>query len=141
MQIKNSTNEVRIVTTMDKYGDDYFITIRKHQVKDYVDVQEIMEIISYLMGRLSSLRLGSNAFEIDKRYNQLHFHVIVSVNEYFKFKGISSIRGFRVYWKKIYNHKGLIRYLYKDSPNKYKQEEIINTNYYTHNKAPNRFIN
>ncbi len=116
----SSRSETTINDTMDNYLQSFFITIRKHQVKDYVDVQDIMNIIGYLISRLPTLRVGSNSFETDKRYKQLHFHGIITVNEYFRYKYLTSYSGFRIYWKPIYSHKGLISYITKDTPNKYK---------------------
>ncbi len=118
----------------------YFITIRKHQVKDFVGINDLMNILDYLMKRLTSLRLVNNSFEIDKKYAQLHFHAIIHVNEYFKYKSVSSYGGYRIFWVPVYDHVALIKYLYKDTQNnKYKQEIIIIDNYYTHKNAPNRF--
>lgn len=135
---KNFTNEERIGEPMDK---SYFITIRKHRVKDFVDVQEIMNILEKLYTVIPSLRLGINIFEIDKKYNQLHYHAIVKMeNKYFNYKTASSFNGFRIYWSPIYSHCGLKKYIQKDVHNKYQQEEIINNNFYLHPEAPNRFI-
>lgn len=125
----------------EKYNKKYFITIRKHQVKDYVDVQEIMNIIEFLMNKLPSLRLGSNSFEVDKKHRQLHFHSIVYLNEYLRYKAVSSFGGFRIFWKPVYDTNKLLKYITKDCNNKYKQEEIIFDNFYEHPLAPNRFIN
>ncbi len=125
-----------------KYESSYLITIRKHQVKDYVDVQEIMNIIGILMTKLPSLRLGSNSFEVDNKYRQLHFHSIVYISEYLRYKTVSSFGGFRIYWKAVYNIERLLKYIKKDVKNGIcQQEEIIVDNYFTHPKAPNRFIN
>ncbi len=139
---KYSTSKARIKDhTMQNNGKNYFVTIRKHQVKDYVDVQEIMDIISYIKYRLPSAELGNNCFEVDSKYRQLHFHGIFRIKEFFKYKTISTYGGFRIYWKPIYNSKTLIEYLVKNTHNQTaKQEEIISNNFYTHNKAPNRFI-
>lgn len=129
----NITNEVRIGRMIDPSIRNYFITIRKHQVKDFVDVQDLMNILNYIMHKVPSLRLGANSFEIDKVYNQLHFHAIVTTSHYFNFKGLTSHNGFRIYWKPVYSKKLLHHYIQKDAFNKYEQEQIIISNYYNHN--------
>ncbi len=119
----------------------YFITIRKHQVKDYVDVQDILNILGYLNDKLKTLKVFDNCFEVDKKYRQLHFHAIISTNEYFKYKTLSTYGGFRIYWKPIYNYKKLQSYIIKDCNSElWRKEEIISNNFYTHPKAPYRFI-
>ncbi len=139
----NTTNEVRIGNTMDYSTLDhqhraFFITIRKYQVKDYVDPQEIMETIHYLMDKVPSLRLGANSFEIDNKYKQLHFHSIVWIYGYIRYKSLTSHNGFRIYWKPVYSETSLIDYIKKDACNEYEQEQIIETNYYNNNYG---FIN
>lgn len=133
------TNEVRIGDIIDHMS--YFITIRKHRVKEYVDVDDIINIIEYLYTKIPSLRLGIYSFEIDKKYRQLYFHGLVQMKkQYFNYKSVVSHNGFRIYWKPVYHHYGLKKYINKDIHNKYKQEEIISDNYFTHPEAPNRFI-
>ncbi len=142
--MRSSTSETRIADTMDnhKFNNKFFITIRKHQVKDYVDVQNLMDILSLLLNKLPTLQVGSNSFEVDKKYKQLHFHAIVYTNEYFRYKTVSSIGGFRIFWRQIYNMTKLNKYILKDNDNKqYIQDIIIQDNYYQHIMAPNRFIN
>ncbi len=135
----NITNEERIGDSIDHCS--YFITIRKHRVKEYVDVQELMNILDYLYTKIPSLRLGINSFEVDNKYRQLHFHALVHIKgKYFDYKATTTHNGFRIYWKPVYSHYGLKRYISKDIHNKYKQEEIISNNYFTHPQAPNRFV-
>ncbi len=140
--MRSSTSETRINDTVDikgKYEKSYFITIRKHQVKDYVDVQDITNIMNIIFAKLSSLRLGSYSYEVDNKYRQLHFHAIVYLNEYLRYRAVSSFGGFRIYWKSVYNNQRLLKYINKGFKNKYQQEQIISDNFYTHPKAPNRF--
>ncbi len=119
----------------------YFLTVRKHQVKDFVSPDDIMNVIQYISQTIPSFLLGPNCYEIDRTYRQLHFHCIAMISEYFRYKAVSTYGGFRIYWKQVYNENVLTRYIHKNNIcNKYVQEEIIVNNFYTHNKAPNRFI-
>ena len=141
----NTTNKERISryhtnSNIRNIPKGYFLTIRKHQVKDYVDVQDIMNIIDHLITKFPSFTMGINSFEIDKTYNQLHFHAIVAIRESFLYKTNSSYGGFRLYWRPLYNKTDLISYITKDLYNKFQQDKIIIDNYYLHPKAPNRFV-
>lgn len=112
---------------------EYFLTIRKHQVKDYVSVQDLLDIIELLKSRLP-LEITDIVYEIDHKYNQLHSHLIARSQKSIFYKKNSSINGFRLYWLLIdKNKKSVLSYMHKDSYNKFEQEQIILTNYYRHN--------
>ncbi len=114
---------------------EYFLTIRKHNVKDYVSERNIKDITSELKNKLT-LEICDLVYEIDDRYNQLHSHVIVKSNRSIYYKDNTSTKGFRIYWKPIPTRRDrerIVSYMHKDSCNKYEQEQIIITNYYRHN--------
>ncbi len=119
----------------------YFLTIRKHQVKDYVDINDLLRIIEYLKTKFPSLAMGTNSFEVDNKYKQLHFHGIIEISEPFYYKGNTSFGGFRLYWRPLYNKNKLIKYITKDIFHPCQQDRIISNNYYLHKCAPSRFIN
>lgn len=113
---------------------EYFLTIRAHNVKVYVSEREIEDIVSELKARLD-IHISDLTYEIDKKYNQLHSHLMIRSRKNVYYKDNSSIRGFRVYWKPICcstDRSTVLLYIHKDSSNKYEQEQIIQTNYYNH---------
>ena len=111
---------------------EYFLTIRKHQVKDYVSEDDLVNILNTLERRLP-LIVTDVVYEIDSKYEQLHSHIILKTPLSVYYKQHSSINGFRVYWRKVVDLKPTYSYMHKDSCNKYEQEQIIITNYYRHN--------
>ncbi len=111
---------------------EYFLTIRKHQVKDYVSEEDLVSILNTLERRLP-LIVTDVVYEIDPKYLQLHSHIILKTPYSVYYKQHSSINGFRVYWRKVEDLKPTYSYMHKDSCNKYEQEQIIISNYYRHN--------
>lgn len=110
---------------------EYFLTIAKHQVKDYVSEFNIACVIHELKRRLS-FKVIDIVYEIDRKYDQLHCHVLIRSHRFINYKNNTSIIGFRVYWLPVKGDKGVISYMHKDSCNKYEQEQILLTNYYRH---------
>ncbi len=119
----------------------YIITIRKHQVKDYVVESDIDAVVSYLKLKHDSLKVLNHAYEIGHKYNQLHFHAMISLCHAIRYSDNSKHNGFFIHWKRIYNECNAVKYILKDSPNRYEQEQILTINKYCHSKAPNGFIN
>lgn len=111
---------------------EYFLTIRKHQVKDYVSEADLSDIIICLERRLPII-VSDVTYEIDHKYLQLHCHVLLKIDRNVYYKQHSSINGFRVYWRPVYDSKPTYNYMHKDSCNKYEQEHIILANYYRNN--------
>ncbi len=111
---------------------EYFLTIRKHQVKDYVKEEDLQCILTCLERRLP-LIVTDVAYEIDPKYLQLHSHILLKTPRSVFYKKHSSINGFRVYWRVVSDHQPVCDYIHKDSNDIYKQEEILMTNYYLHN--------
>ncbi len=122
-----------------KIRNKYFITIRKHQTTDQVLVVDIMKVLRILRNNLQSLKLCYNVYEVDKKYNQLHFHAIVNIDQYFKYNKLLSIDGFRLYWKPVYDINRLISYMQKQSQTAEEEESRIIINKYTHKKSLNYF--
>ncbi len=119
----------------------YLLTITKHKKTDYVLPQDIYPVLSILRLDLPTLVIIDQSFERSGHYTQLHYHAIVSITDYFKFKSYTSIKGFQLSWACINNLYGAQRYIFKDTKNKeHIQDEIIALNTYTHKKAPHLFI-
>ncbi len=108
---------------------EYFLTIRRHNVKLYVSEQDILNVLCELDRRMN-IKFKYIVYEIDNKYNQLHSHMLARTDKPVLFKNNSSINGFRVYWLHVYDGQPLVCYLHKDSCDKYQQEEILITNYY-----------
>ncbi len=110
---------------------EYFLTIRKHQVKDYVSEEDLQCILKCLGDRLQFIVIDL-IYEIDSKYDQLHAHLVIETNRSVYYKNHSSINGFRIYWLPANGRKRIINYMHKDSSNKYEQEQIILSNHYRH---------
>ncbi len=111
----------------------YLLTIRKHQVLDQVSELDIDEVVDYLKLRLKSLNIVTHSYEIDSRYNQLHYHAVVEVKHRVWYKDNSKYKGFRIHWVPIGNLCGAKEYVLKEASNKYEQEQILIKNYYCNN--------
>ncbi len=112
----------------------YLLTIRKHQVKDYVTPEEINDVILNLKLRIASLHITQSCYELDSKYQQLHWHAWVTTDKYIYYNKYSSNNGFRIYWRSLEGKSplGVIRYLHKQATNKIVQSQIIDLNYYNH---------
>ncbi len=112
----------------------YLLTIRKHQVKDYVTPEELTDVIINLKLRISSLHIIQDCYETDSKYQQLHWHAWVTTGEYIHYSKYSSNGNFRIYWRSLRQKSPIqvIQYLHKQATNKYVQSQIIDLNYYNH---------
>ncbi len=137
--IYNNMDDLEPKLSKIKVKNSYFLTIRKHQTTDYVTVDNICAVIQVLAKNLQTLKVCYNVYEVDKLYNQLHFHAIINIDQYFKYNKLLSINGFRLYWKKIYDIDKLISYMQKQSRTAFEEESKIIINKYTHKKAHNYF--
>ncbi len=119
----------------------YMLTISKHQKLSYVLPCDIYSVLQSLKADITSLIILDQSLETTGLYSQLHFHGLVSINEFFKFKNFKTINGFQLSWKTINNLCGALNYIYKDTHKKdHVQDQIIALNTYTHKKAPNLFL-
>ncbi len=122
------------------YKNLYMLTIQKHRKLDFVSVGELLEVLQHFMGSIDSFRILDHSFEVGKRYNQLHFHGLITCG-YFRFMSYKSFLGFKLTWSKMTNLNGCLNYIYKDTDKKaHLQDEIVCLNHFCHKKAPNRFI-
>ncbi len=123
---------------VNQYGTYYLISINKHQVKDYVTKADLDRIIIQLKWLETSLDIKDSAYELGHKYNQLHFHAIVKTKPSFRYRHLTKLDGYQIYWKKIIDNKDIVKistYIHKDSSNRFEQEEILECNYYLHNYA------
>lgn len=112
----------------------YFLTIRKFKVKEYVSPKELDAVLLTLQ-QLYSIIPKEKGAEIDPKYHQLHAHCIMSSTNKIRYKNLSRIGPFRLFWKEIktqHDYKKISNYIKKNAYNQYKQEEILIRNYYNH---------
>ncbi len=110
----------------------YFLTICKHQTKDYVTKQDLNNVITLLKLRNPTLVIETYIYEISPKYKQLHFHGTCTANKLICYKHNNSLLTYRVYWQRVYNLKTLTDYITKNVSNKYEQEQVLYTNWYNH---------
>lgn len=113
----------------------YLITVRKHQVKDYVDKSMLDEAMGYLKFKHNTLHIVDQCYEIDSKYKQLHYHAVVEIKHRIVYKDNSRYKLYRIHWVPVRDLEGALRYIKKQAYNKYKQEEILMINYYNNNYA------
>ncbi len=118
----------------------YLVTIRKHQVKDYVDQQMLDFVILQYKLKHDTLRVYDHCYEIDSVYHQLHFHGIFGLCHPIRYKDNCSFNGFIIHWSPIGDLFGAIRYIQKQAYNVASQEQLLTLNKYCHPKATNEFI-
>ncbi len=114
----------------------YMITIRKHQVKDFVTVCELASILDNLIINdlgWASCHCDNIVYEVDRTYKQLHLHCILYSDINFRYSKYSKAGKFRIHFRRVYNFDGAVGYLKKQVFNKYEQEQLIDENYFNHN--------
>lgn len=134
--LKQSRSKATIKTQLlHKNQYFYLLTIAKHQVKDYVNKSQLDKIVNSIKYKHDSLHVINYCYEISPKYNQLHFHGIVRLNHKISYKLNCSLGGFRLQWKPIYNWVGANQYITKEASDIYKQEQILEENFYHHHYA------
>lgn len=107
----------------------YLLTIAKCQKLDYVEPNQLNNVMTWLKLRQSTLKVDHCTYENDGKYRQLHMHSIVTVKRPVYYKYNNKHGGFFLDWKPIHDLDGAIAYVYKHAYNKYEQENIITDNY------------
>lgn len=110
----------------------YMITIRKHQVKDYVSISDLRDVVIWLKCRLPFIKIDNVVYEIDSTYRQLHLHCILRSPLDFKYNQHTKCWGYRIHYRKVYDLSGARGYLSKQVSNIYEQQELLLDNYYSH---------
>ncbi len=125
------TREARILYRYMVYN--YLLTIRKHNVLDFVDKDSLDEILTTLEMNLNDIVITNVRYEIEyKKYRQLHMHCIVESKRPIRYASNSKICGYICFWRQVYDLQGALNYINKDSNNKYTQEQILDMNYFNH---------
>lgn len=107
----------------------YMVTVRKHQVKDFVTVQHLDTILDLAIKGLNAT-VEHVVYEIETTFNQLHLHCIVKTKFRVCYRARCKLSGFRIYWKPVFSMEGCVSYIHKDVCNKYDQEQIVILNHY-----------
>lgn len=113
----------------------YMVTIRKHQVKDFVTVSDLTDRLTWLvttLGRSVEFTIDTTVFEVDPKYMQLHLHCILTATSNFKYYKLTKNKGFRIHFRKVYDLTGAKGYLMKQVRNDYVQDQLIDENYFNH---------
>ncbi len=111
----------------------YLLTIRKHQVKHYITQHDLDSVVDYLKWKHDSLYVYKTAYEIEDKYKQLHMHAIVSLSHIICYRDNNKYGDYKIHWSPINSYYGAMKYITKDSFNKYEQQQILETNYFNHN--------
>ncbi len=131
MNMTNHTNNSPAGLGASRRQYIYLLTIRKHQVKDFVTVNELKSALANLVSHIP-MYVTNIVFEVEHTYMQLHLHCIITMDHYFNYTRYTKYHGFRLHFKKCYDLGGLKGYLLKQVSNKYIQEQLIVENYYSH---------
>ncbi len=110
----------------------YMITIRKHQVKDYVEQRDIREILIYLHD--NQIDVDDGICECHGKYKQLHFHGISLLPKQFYYKPFTKCAGFRIHFKPFKPNAlyAIKQYIYKHNPTYDYHIQTLMCNYYRH---------
>ncbi len=116
----------------------YLITIHCSQKLDYVSQLDLDRVLLWLKMAIPSMHICKGVLEATGFYKQLHYHGIVSVDRYFRYRPYTkhgdseyTVKTYQIMWKRIHNLSGAINYIQKDLY-KQSQQEIIVSNYYLH---------
>ncbi len=114
----------------------YMVTIRKHQVKDFVTCSQLRKILDNLLihklGWADTI-IENVVYEIEPTYMQMHLHGILYSKRSFNYTRYTCSGDFRIHFRKVYDLEGAIEYLTKQVPNQYIQSQKRLENFYNHN--------
>lgn len=119
----------------------YFITIRKSQVKDYVDFNKLLHVWQALCSALQII--GStpsfSVFDLDN-YGSLHLHLIAQIPTFFKYKDHRQMSGYHIDYKRISTLRDFNKVHDYILSKGHAMENKVAEHIYTHKFAPNLFI-
>ncbi len=106
----------------------YLLTISSQQKTQYIKIQELRDVLSYLED--NGVVLINVNYETSGKYRQLHIHAIVNYNglwsQLTKWGDLHYTHNtYIIHWKKINNLHGALEYITKDSDNVVKQHQIL----------------
>ncbi len=111
----------------------YMVTIRKHQVKDFVSKYELTSILQRLCTNLTwRINSVTNVVYELAKHNQLHLHCILTCCRSFQKWRYNKIDGFFIHFKNVYNLDGAVSYLQKQVRCRASQDEVFTINFFSH---------
>ncbi len=114
------------------YMDWYLVTIRKHQVKDYVSLDDLQQILAAL--HYNDIDFFTGCAEAHGKYKQLHYHGLVRVSRGFHYYKYTKILDFRIHWKKLKQNEYMLGdadyYIFKHNPTEEYVNQTLMCNYY-----------
>ncbi len=110
----------------------YLVTLARHRVHDYVDYDYLDSIVKVLDKQF--FNIIDYCLEYHGRYKQLHAHMIVKVNEHFRYKPyVTAVKGFQMHFKLLRTHMLHVKdYIHKHCKHHSAEQldQIRYTNYY-----------
>jgi len=108
----------------------WLVTIRKHQVKDFVHPTELDECITYI-DKCDYLVIRDYCYEGHGLYKQYHCHALIETPKFFRFRGLTKYKGFTIHWKAISGRPDKVcMYIHKHCnnhcPHRILQNELAN---------------
>ncbi len=113
----------------------YMVTVRRHQVKDFVTVCDLLNVLDHLIIHdlgWASCSATNIVFEIDDTYHQLHLHCIFTSDRQFQYYKYTNPGAYRIHFRKVYDVIGARAYLEKQVKNEYIQDQLVHINHYNH---------
>ncbi len=101
--------------------EQYLMTISCQQKTKIITESHILDVIMWLKMNISSLKIIDYEYETSGKYEQLHFHGIISVKSGFKYKPFTKygdhtiMPSFSINYKQITYLFGAYKYIHKDS--------------------------
>lgn len=96
----------------------YFVTITAYAKKLFIGEDDLDEVIKWL--RMNKVVFTNIVYENSGMYNQLHVHATATIPKGFRWRNYTNYGFgnrricFRIYWKRVFNNVGVIRYMNKD---------------------------
>ncbi len=113
------------------------ISISKASKNKYTSVSDIWEVILWL--KANGLRLDAHnwAYERHGKYRQLHFHGLARFTGLYN--GLTHYGDniicpyFKIIWSRVRDREGAIRYIFKNSYNRYRMLQVLAENFFENN--------
>lgn len=101
------------------------LTIAKHQVKDYVKPEDLIEVLGKLKKELPQLKTFEYCMELSPKYKQLHLHILCSNPKRIYYKDFCSRGGYRLQWSPQFDRTKVLSYIRKDARDTHHQQAIL----------------
>ncbi len=111
-------------------SDNYIaLTIRKHRVKDYVDADDFMPILQFLVD-FYGVQVIDYGIHTHGKYGQLHLHVLLN-NPLKYFINLHNLNDYYLHKSKVIDKQNYHKYIHSEDHNShYLTEQLLEQNYY-----------